>query len=172
MSTTSTTPDENFDCNEVICTPSRNSDSDMEEDLFRLSLNGNSIERGTTCPGEGKTYAILEKASKRVMTLRNGVAVLIDTKGLMNHFIDVSCHWHCDEDEPSHWWGLRNAVSGMYLGEVRPEWYPVETTTTLPLVACSEYLTESRWIYSRQHPDGGYELFINRHEALAAVIMK
>lgn len=156
----------------IIYTPTRSSDSSIEEDLFRLSLNRNSIERGATCPWREKTYVLVEKFSKRVMALRHGKIVLIDTQGFINHFVDFSCHWHCSENKASGWWGFCNAASGMFLGEAHTSYnssYGSASNAPRLLVASSKAHNESQWIYIKQHPDGGHELFVNRHGTLAAV---
>lgn len=168
-----------------IYTPTQNSDSG-KEDLLRLSMNTNSIERGATCPWREKTYVIIEKASKRAMALRYGDIVLTDTQGLINHFVDSSCHWHCSENEVSGWWGFRNAASGMFLGEGHtsydnpygnsygPSYGNAHWNTAKGLgllVASSRVHNESQWIHIKQHPDGGHELFVNRRNVLAPVTL-
>lgn len=161
----------------IIYTPTQSNDSGVEANLLRLSLNRNLNERATTSPWRGKTYAIFERASNRVMALRSGEIVLIDTQGLINHFLDASCHWHCSENTLSGWWGFCNAASGMFIGEEANRSYDYydsrrKSAKLQMLTASSKGHSESHWIYIKQHPEGGHELLVNRCGRLAAVTLE
>lgn len=111
------------------------------------------IESNTPCLWPEKTFLLLERDSKRVLALRDGKVRLIDQESMCmsDSPRNLSCHWRCVENS-SRWWGLRNAVSGMYLGEIYPGEKPLRRTNILG--ASSPEFTESNRIHPRQHPDG------------------
>lgn len=70
-----------------------------------------------TFPRDGQIYIIREKASKRMIGLRNGQVQLYSVsegkKELSDFLNDPSCHWRC---ERNGWVKFCNVTSGTYLG--------------------------------------------------------
>lgn len=180
-------PDQSTDEELVSRTPCSTEDADYNEDEEDIdtstynSILGETDEEtkiliarlrmsasDTTCLWPEKSFILLERDSKRVLALRDGKVCLIDQKSMSNSAYDLSCHWHCFEDS-NRWWGLRNAVSGMYLGQLYPEKIPFNKTNML--VASSPQFNESSRLYPRENPDGGYELFLIHKKELVSINM-
>lgn len=131
-----------------LYTPTNISDTaELVEGLDNLLSSLKMIESDTPCLWPEKTFILLERNSKRVLALRDGKVCLIDQYDMCISYCsrDLGCHWRCVENS-SRWWGLRNAVSGMYLGEMYPGEKPLRRTNML--VTSSPEFTE----FNRIHP--------------------
>lgn len=90
--------------------------------------------------------------------LRDGKLELCPRKfghDAMGHDLKYGRFWECIEKEHSMWLGLKNTVSGTFLGK----------NSSFKFIAEVKCHDKWEWICTREHPQGGQVLLLTRGDS-------
>ena len=105
-------------------------------------------------PRPGRTYRIHLKGTDKVIMVVDGRVVV---QPIAEAKLGGGWNWACVEN--GNWLGFRNHVSGKYLGRI--EIGRMSGNTSSCIRAESSHQRSDEYFCVRQHPDGGYLLFVN-----------